>query len=333
MTRASGQLPGAGQAGPSRARSGMASGPFRRRPASGVAPPGRFRRGPSPGITGAALPRALPARPLPGHYRRGPLPDLPARPHPGASSAALPDITGAAPPGRFQRGPSPGITGAAPPRAIPGTARWVPRGADPAGRLPARRCGQRHARARAYALPGYRRGRGWSTRAAWQDAGMANDPLSRLSATAAASEATGPQRVLHPRDCGPDPLIDFAFTATALAALRLLERNPGLPRRAQNIACQLAASGVGFGLDVSPPGGAMVNVLLGEPSLALTAQRICAGHGLRARCFRSPSVPPGGSRLRLTARASLTGDDVPAATQAPAAVRDHVRTASPAGRK
>jgi 8-amino-7-oxononanoate synthase len=122
-------------------------------------------------------------------------------------------------------------------------------------------------------------------------------------------------------------------TAAALAALHLLERNPDLPRRAQNIACELAASAAELGLNVSPPGGAVVKVLLGEPGLALTAQRICAEHGLRAGCFRPPSVPPGGSCLRLTARASLTGDDVAAATRALAAVRDHVRTASPVGRK
>ncbi|HEY5988050.1 MAG TPA: aminotransferase class I/II-fold pyridoxal phosphate-dependent enzyme [Streptosporangiaceae bacterium] len=122
-------------------------------------------------------------------------------------------------------------------------------------------------------------------------------------------------------------------TAAALEALRLLERHPELPRRARNNAYQLAAGAEELGLDVSPPGGAVVKVLLGEPCLALTAQRICAEHGLRAGCFRPPSVPPGGSCLRLTARASQTEDDVATALRALAAVRDHLRTASPVGRK
>jgi 8-amino-7-oxononanoate synthase len=179
--------------------------------------------------------------------------------------------------------------------------------------------------------------------AAWQ-AGIAEEP--DVVRTISLSKALGAQggAVL-----GADAVIDtlvstgrgFIFdtalappsTAAALQALRVLERSPDLPRRAHNIACQLAATAEELGLRVSPPGGAVVKVVLGEPSLALTAQRICADHGLRAGCFRPPSVPPGGACLRLTARASLTRDHVAAATRALAAVRDHVRTPSPVGRK
>ncbi|MFC4836212.1 8-amino-7-oxononanoate synthase, partial [Actinomycetospora chibensis] len=64
------------------------------------------------------------------------------------------------------------------------------------------------------------------------------------------------------------------------------------------------------GVDVPAPTAAMVPVVLGDPVVALTAAAACAEHGLRAGCFRPPSVPPGTSRLRLTARADLTGDDL-----------------------
>jgi len=91
------------------------------------------------------------------------------------------------------------------------------------------------------------------------------------------------------------------------------------------------AAGLGFG--VAPAGAAVVRVVAGDPAAAVAARRICAGHGVRAGCFRPPSVPHGQSCLRLTARADLTEADFTAATRALEAVRDHVRTASPVGRK
>lgn len=121
--------------------------------------------------------------------------------------------------------------------------------------------------------------------------------------------------------------------AAALAALRLLSGRPGLAARALRNAGRLADLVQASGLAVRQPAAAVVAIPLGEPALAVTAQRICASEGVRVGCFRPPSVPAGGSCLRLTARASLTEDDFGAAARALAAVRDHVRTASPAGRK
>ena len=53
------------------------------------------------------------------------------------------------------------------------------------------------------------------------------------------------------------------------------------------------------------PTSAVVPVLLGEPEVAFAAACRCLELGLRVGCFRPPSVPPGTSRLRLTARATL----------------------------
>jgi 8-amino-7-oxononanoate synthase len=64
-------------------------------------------------------------------------------------------------------------------------------------------------------------------------------------------------------------------------------------------------------------------VVMGESARAVAAQQICAAHGVRAGCFRPPSVPAGQACLRLTGRASLTDGDFAAAARALAAVRDH----------
>jgi 8-amino-7-oxononanoate synthase len=119
----------------------------------------------------------------------------------------------------------------------------------------------------------------------------------------------------------------------ALAALRLLAEDPDMARQARDNARRLAATAEQLGLAVTPAGAAVVRIVLGDPALAVVAQRICADHGVRASCFRPPSVPREQSCLRLTARASLTEADFMAATRALVAVRDHVRTASPVGRK
>jgi 8-amino-7-oxononanoate synthase len=119
----------------------------------------------------------------------------------------------------------------------------------------------------------------------------------------------------------------------ALAAVQLLAADPGLARRARDNASRLAATAERAGLVADPAGAAVVRIVLGDPGRALAAQQILASHGVRAGCFRPPSVPQEGSCLRLTARASLTEADFTAATRALMAVRDHVGTASPAGRK
>ena len=106
---------------------------------------------------------------------------------------------------------------------------------------------------------------------------------------------------------------------------------------AREVIGTLVSTGRSFIFDtaLAPPSAAaaVVTVPLGEPALALTAQRICASKGVRVGCFRPPPVRRGRSCLRLTGRAGLAEEDFDAAARALAAVRDHVRTASPAGRK
>jgi 8-amino-7-oxononanoate synthase len=113
--------------------------------------------------------------------------------------------------------------------------------------------------------------------------------------------------------------------AAALAALTIVRGDPGLGRRAQASAQRLAAMAAGLGFEVPAPAAAVVRITIGAAAAALGAQRICARHGVRAGCFRPPSVPPGQACLRLTARANLTEVDLDTAFRALGAVRDHVR--------
>lgn len=92
-----------------------------------------------------------------------------------------------------------------------------------------------------------------------------------------------------------------ACAGSALAALRVLTAEPHRPEAALRVAAALASA-----CRVVAPPSAVVSVVLGEPERAVAAAARCAEHGVRVGCFRPPSVPPGTSRLRLAARATLT---------------------------
>ena len=91
----------------------------------------------------------------------------------------------------------------------------------------------------------------------------------------------------------------------ALAALRVLIATPTLPDAVRANAFRLA-----HGLGVASPSAAILAVPVGDPTLAVAAARRCAGDGVRVGCFRPPSVPEGGSALRLAAHADLTDADI-----------------------
>ncbi len=97
-----------------------------------------------------------------------------------------------------------------------------------------------------------------------------------------------------------------AAVGAAAAALWVLraepERAAAVRRHAEQLAdvCDVAEK----------PESAVVSVILGAPEPALAAAQACAERGLRVGCFRPPTVPAGTSRLRLTARASLAGDEM-----------------------
>ena len=97
-----------------------------------------------------------------------------------------------------------------------------------------------------------------------------------------------------------------AAVGAAWAALNVLIAEPW--RAGAVLAhAEALASVCGIG---EQPESAVVSVILGEPDVALAAAVACLDRGVRVGCFRPPTVPAGTSRLRLTACASLSEDEM-----------------------
>ncbi|MFZ4209586.1 8-amino-7-oxononanoate synthase [Streptomyces griseoincarnatus] len=101
-----------------------------------------------------------------------------------------------------------------------------------------------------------------------------------------------------------------AAAGAALAALRLLEREPGRAARAAEVARDLHARLTAARLEAVRPDAAVVSVRAPSPEQAVRWAADCRTAGLSVGCFRPPSVPDGISRLRLTARADLSGAEI-----------------------
>ncbi|MBO0676382.1 8-amino-7-oxononanoate synthase [Mycolicibacterium sp. S2-37] len=97
-----------------------------------------------------------------------------------------------------------------------------------------------------------------------------------------------------------------AAVGAAWAALDVLIAEPW---RAQAVLDHAAALARICGV-TELPDSAVVSVILGAPEVAFDAATACLDSGVRVGCFRPPTVPVGTSRLRLTARASLTAEEL-----------------------
>ncbi|WP_329548954.1 8-amino-7-oxononanoate synthase [Streptomyces sp. NBC_01356] len=136
---------------------------------------------------------------------------------------------------------------------------------------------------------------------------------------------------------GPAPVIDHlvnaartfifdtglapAATGAALAALRLLRREPERAVRARAVATALHSRLTAEGLEAVRPDAAVVSVRAPSPERAVRWAADCREAGLAVGCFRPPSVPDGISRLRLTARADLTDAQIEHAVRVISATR------------
>ncbi|OLT28393.1 8-amino-7-oxononanoate synthase [Nocardiopsis sp. CNR-923] len=96
----------------------------------------------------------------------------------------------------------------------------------------------------------------------------------------------------------------------ALAALRVLRDEPDRTEAVRARALDLAEGLCERGLKASTPDAAVVSVLAPSPEAAVAWRDACLEAGVRVGCFRPPSVPDGRSRLRLTARATLSDAQV-----------------------
>lgn len=108
-----------------------------------------------------------------------------------------------------------------------------------------------------------------------------------------------------------------AATGAALEALHVVQAEPALPQRAMELSARLAA-----GVGIPAPAGAVLSLPMRSPEHALHAQAQLAHAGFRVGCFRPPSVPDDISRLRLTARASLSDRHVDEVVGAIRAITD-----------
>ncbi|KUI29534.1 8-amino-7-oxononanoate synthase [Mycobacterium sp. IS-1742] len=159
--------------------------------------------------------------------------------------------------------------------------------------------------------------RGTGGRGLLDEVGLAGAPDVVMTTTL--SKALGSQGgvVLGPhavRDHLVDAARPFIFDtglapAAVGAAWAALEVLVDEPQRARAVLDNAAALAQACGVP-GRPDSAVVSVILEEPEVALAAATACLERGVRVGCFRPPTVPEGTSRLRLTARASLTPDDL-----------------------
>lgn len=154
------------------------------------------------------------------------------------------------------------------------------------------------------------------------EVGLVDEPDLVLTTTLSKSLGSQGGAVLGPVALR-DHLIDTARTfifdtglapaavGAAAAALQVLaaepERAAAVLRHAGVLAEQAGVTDV--------PQSAVVSVILGDPEVAVAAADACRQRGVRVGCFRPPTVPAGTSRLRLTARASLTAEELELAGQ------------------
>lgn len=104
-----------------------------------------------------------------------------------------------------------------------------------------------------------------------------------------------------------------AAAGGALGALRLLRREPERAARAREVATALYGRLTAAGLTAVRPDAAVVSLRAPSADAVVRWAADCRAAGVAVGCFRPPSVPDGISRLRLTARADLTEEQIGAA--------------------
>lgn len=102
-----------------------------------------------------------------------------------------------------------------------------------------------------------------------------------------------------------DTALAPAAVGAALRALDVIRSEPDRVEAVRKVAERLALAA-----GVEPVAGAVLSVPMPGPREAVAAAEACARQGVRVGAFRPPSVPDGVSRLRLTARATLTGTEL-----------------------
>lgn len=107
-------------------------------------------------------------------------------------------------------------------------------------------------------------------------------------------------------DTAPSP----ASVGAALAAARIVRREPERRERVVSLTRRLAAGIAGAGAAVPTGEAAIVPLVIGSPEDAVAVADRARARGLLTFAIRPPSVPAGTSRLRLTVTAGHSEDQV-----------------------
>jgi 8-amino-7-oxononanoate synthase len=101
-----------------------------------------------------------------------------------------------------------------------------------------------------------------------------------------------------------------AAAGAARGALGIIAAEPERVARVNRVAAALAQA-----CCTAQPAAAVLSVPMPGPQEALAAVAAAAEQGVRIGCFRPPSTPDGSARLRFTAHAGLTDDELVLATK------------------
>lgn len=153
------------------------------------------------------------------------------------------------------------------------------------------------------------------------DAGLSSAPdvVTTLTLSGAlgvqGGAVAGPRRAIRQitdiaRTYGYDAAPAPGSAAAAMAALSALREEPELPGAAVGAAMSLAQGLRAAGLRTSLPAGAIVSLPAPSAAAAGTWADACAEHGVHVGRLCPPIAPDGVTRIRLTARATMSESDV-----------------------
>ncbi len=107
-----------------------------------------------------------------------------------------------------------------------------------------------------------------------------------------------------------------ASAACAIAALDLLEQDPGMPVRLQQNSSWLRNRLSSWGFNTLGSQTQIIPVVVGDPARTLEMSRLLLQRGILATAIRPPTVPDGTSRIRVAVMATHTKQDLELAASA-----------------
>ncbi|MGN6369537.1 MAG: 8-amino-7-oxononanoate synthase [Phycisphaerae bacterium] len=101
-----------------------------------------------------------------------------------------------------------------------------------------------------------------------------------------------------------------ASAGAALAALRIVQREPHRRQRVLALAARIKQALLDMGFQCGESASPIIPVILGEPGAALAAADYLRDRGIWVPAIRPPTVPRGSARLRISLMATHTDADV-----------------------